>query len=73
MDHFERELARMMRDSREHTPFEPEHQVRLHAGVRAHRRVRAVRAARLTASTSESRTASTRRSALSVCCAIAWT
>ncbi|MEU6545786.1 hypothetical protein [Streptomyces sp. NPDC046859] len=45
MDHFERELARMMRDSREYIPFEPEHRTRLHAGVRTHRRVRAVKRA----------------------------
>jgi hypothetical protein len=43
MDHFERELARMMRDSQEYTPFEAEHGARLRAGVRAHRRVRTVR------------------------------
>lgn len=45
MDHFERELARMMRDSREYIPFEPEHRTRLHAGVRTYRRVRAVKRA----------------------------
>ncbi|PTM96652.1 hypothetical protein [Streptomyces sp. VMFN-G11Ma] len=43
MDNFERELARMMRDSQEYTPFEAEHGARLRAGVRAHRRVRTVR------------------------------
>src|SRR4051812_44879570 len=40
MDHFERELARMMRDAQEHTPFETEHQIRLRSGVRARRRAR---------------------------------
>ncbi|MEU7058879.1 hypothetical protein [Streptomyces sp. NPDC046197] len=40
MDHFERELARMMRDTREHTPFRPRHQERLRAGVRTRRRTR---------------------------------
>ncbi|MFH8387097.1 hypothetical protein ACH4E7_40335 [Kitasatospora sp. NPDC018058] len=41
MDHFEKELARMMRDTQEHTPFEPRHRERLQAGVRARRRTRA--------------------------------
>ncbi|MDH6213470.1 hypothetical protein [Streptomyces pseudovenezuelae] len=45
MDHFERELARMMRDTRETTPFEPRHQTRLRSGVRARRRVRAAQRA----------------------------
>ncbi|WP_327666561.1 hypothetical protein OHN37_04995 [Streptomyces sp. NBC_00485] len=45
MDHFERELARMMRDTQEHTPFEAEQQVRLRSGVRARRRARAVQKA----------------------------
>lgn len=45
MDHFERELARMMRDTREHTAFEPKHQDRLRAGVRARSRVRAAQKA----------------------------
>jgi hypothetical protein len=40
MDHFERELARMMRDSQEYTPFEAEDRLRLRAGVQARRRVR---------------------------------
>ncbi|MEU6549232.1 hypothetical protein ABZ915_02950 [Streptomyces sp. NPDC046915] len=40
MDHFERELARMMRDTQEHTPFEAGHQLRLRSGVRARRRTR---------------------------------
>ncbi|MFE7168022.1 hypothetical protein [Streptomyces sp. NPDC057616] len=40
MDHFERELTRMMRDSQEYTPFEAEDRVRLRAGVQARRRVR---------------------------------
>lgn len=41
MDHFEQELARMMRDSQEDTPYEDRHRDRLHAGVRARRRARA--------------------------------
>ena len=45
MDHFERELARMMRDTQETTPFEPRHQLRLRSGVRAKRRVRTARKA----------------------------
>lgn len=45
MDHFERELARMMRDAQDHTPFEPKHQSRLRSGVRARRCARAVRKA----------------------------
>ncbi|KAB1150118.1 cellulase [Streptomyces luteolifulvus] len=45
MDHFERELSRMMRDAREHTPFEPAHQARLRSGVRARRRARAAQKA----------------------------
>ena len=45
MDHFERELARMMRDTREHTPFEAEHRARLRSGVRARRRARTVQKA----------------------------
>src|SRR4051794_2526264 len=40
MDHFERELTRMMRDAREHTAFEPRHRLRLRAEVRARRRAR---------------------------------
>ena len=40
MDHFEQELARMMRDSQEDTPYEDRHRDRLHAGVRARRRAR---------------------------------
>lgn len=40
MDHFERELARMMRDSQEDTPYEGRHQHRLQAGVRARQRAR---------------------------------
>ncbi len=40
MDHFEGELARMMRDSQEHTPFGPQHQRRLRSGVRARHRAR---------------------------------
>ncbi|MET9408979.1 hypothetical protein ABZX90_24915 [Streptomyces sp. NPDC002935] len=45
MDHFERELARMMRDSQEHTPFEPAQQNSLRNGVRVRRRVRAAQKA----------------------------
>ncbi|WP_329284772.1 cellulase [Streptomyces sp. NBC_01455] len=45
MDHFERELARMMRDTEEHTPFEPAQQDRLTTGIRARRRVRSARKA----------------------------
>lgn len=41
MDHFEQELARMMRDSQEDTLYEDRHRDRLHAGVRARRRARA--------------------------------
>ncbi len=41
MDHFEQELARMMRDSHEETLYEDRHRDRLHAGVRARRRARA--------------------------------
>ncbi|MGY5132480.1 hypothetical protein ACWGJW_08715 [Streptomyces nigrescens] len=45
MDHFEQELARMMRDSQEDTLYEDRHRDRLHAGVRARRRARAAWAA----------------------------
>ncbi|WP_328501089.1 hypothetical protein OG828_11795 [Streptomyces sp. NBC_00457] len=45
MDHFERQLAQLMRDTQEHTPYEPKYQDRLRAGVRARRRVRAAQAA----------------------------
>jgi hypothetical protein len=45
MDHFERELARMMRDTQEFTPFEAEDRLRLRAGVRARHRVRTARKA----------------------------
>ncbi|MCX4572100.1 hypothetical protein OHB41_02650 [Streptomyces sp. NBC_01571] len=45
MDHFERELARMMRDAEEQTPFEPAQQDRLRAGVRVRRRVRSAQKA----------------------------
>ncbi|MEU5041731.1 hypothetical protein [Streptomyces griseorubiginosus] len=45
MDHFERELARMMRDGEKPTPFEARHGERLRAGVRHRRRVRAARRA----------------------------
>ncbi|MGC3003480.1 cellulase, partial [Streptomyces sp. G35A] len=40
MDDFERELSRMMRDTRQQTPFEPAHQWRLYRGIRARRRSR---------------------------------
>ncbi|GEC02743.1 hypothetical protein SSP24_03980 [Streptomyces spinoverrucosus] len=40
MDHFEQELARMMRDSQEDVPYEERHRSRLRAGVRARRRAR---------------------------------
>lgn len=40
MDHFEQELARMMRDNHEDTAFEDRHRHRLQAGVRARRRAR---------------------------------
>jgi len=45
MDHFERQLARMMRSTQEHSPFEPRHRERLRAGVRVRRRVRAAQQA----------------------------
>ncbi|MER6241958.1 hypothetical protein [Streptomyces griseorubiginosus] len=45
MDHFERELVRMMRDGEEPTPFEARHGERLRAGVRHRRRMRAARRA----------------------------
>ncbi|MEU9350398.1 cellulase [Streptomyces griseoloalbus] len=40
MDDFERELSRMMRDSRQQTPFAPESRRRLYRGIRARRRSR---------------------------------
>ncbi|MEV4230564.1 hypothetical protein AB0J81_26405 [Streptomyces bobili] len=40
MDRFERELARMLRDSRQDTPYEVGHRYRLRAGIRARQRVR---------------------------------
>ncbi|MDH6514356.1 hypothetical protein M2163_008669 [Streptomyces sp. SAI-135] len=42
MDHFEQELARMMRDGRRDTPYEERHRTRLRAGVRARQRARRV-------------------------------
>ncbi|MGW6908044.1 hypothetical protein [Streptomyces sp. NPDC054940] len=42
MDHFERELARMMRDTEEDTPFEDGDRRRLRAGIRARREARRV-------------------------------
>ncbi|MEV0909365.1 hypothetical protein [Streptomyces hokutonensis] len=43
MDPFERQLARLMRDTHEPVPFEPRHRERLHEGVRVRRRTRMVR------------------------------
>ncbi|MFF3741079.1 hypothetical protein [Streptomyces sp. NPDC002566] len=43
MDHFERELAQLMRDSQEYVPFEPRHRDRLRSGVRARHRTRVAR------------------------------
>ncbi len=40
MDDFERELTRMMREGRAHTPFDPGHRARLYEGIRARRRTR---------------------------------
>ncbi|MFJ6391138.1 hypothetical protein ACIQJT_26405 [Streptomyces sp. NPDC091972] len=40
MDHFEQELARMMRDSHTEAPYEERHRARLRAGVRARQRIR---------------------------------
>lgn len=40
MDQFEQELARMLRDSHEDTPYEDRHRRRLQAGVRTRRRAR---------------------------------
>ncbi|MET7295837.1 cellulase [Streptomyces griseoloalbus] len=40
MDDFEQELTRMMRDSRQQTPFAPESRRRLYQGIRARRRSR---------------------------------
>ncbi|BCL24664.1 cellulase [Streptomyces tuirus] len=40
MDDFERDLSRLMRDAQQHTPYEPEHRQRLHAGIRTRRRSR---------------------------------
>ncbi|MFI1720775.1 hypothetical protein [Streptomyces sp. NPDC020489] len=40
MDHFEQELARMLRDSHQETPYEGNHRRRLQAGVRARQRSR---------------------------------
>ncbi|GHH70857.1 hypothetical protein GCM10018793_05570 [Streptomyces sulfonofaciens] len=45
MDHFERQLVRMMRDAEAPAPFEPRHRERLWAGVRVRRRKRAARRA----------------------------
>ncbi|TXS74568.1 hypothetical protein EAO69_14100, partial [Streptomyces sp. me109] len=45
MDHFERELARMMRDAEEHTPFDPAQRNRLRTGIRDRRRVRSAQKA----------------------------
>ncbi|MFD7686513.1 cellulase [Streptomyces sp. NPDC059781] len=40
MDDFERELTRMMRDTRQPAPFRSEHQERLYEGIRVRRRAR---------------------------------
>lgn len=40
MDDFERELTRMMRDTRQPSPFDPARRQRLYAGIRARRRSR---------------------------------
>ncbi|MEU0580612.1 cellulase [Streptomyces griseoincarnatus] len=40
MDDFERELTRMMREGRAHTPFDPGRRARLYDGIRARRRTR---------------------------------
>ncbi|MDQ0936142.1 hypothetical protein [Streptomyces turgidiscabies] len=40
MDHFEQDLARMMRDSRQDTPYEDRHRQRLRVAVRARQRSR---------------------------------
>ncbi|MFE7401803.1 hypothetical protein [Streptomyces sp. NPDC057557] len=45
MDHFERQLAQMMRDTEAPAPFEPKHRERLWAGVRVRRRRRAAQRA----------------------------
>jgi hypothetical protein len=45
MDHFERQLAQMMRDAEAPTPFEPKHRERLWAGVRVRSRRRAAQRA----------------------------
>ncbi|MFD0317773.1 hypothetical protein [Streptomyces flavalbus] len=42
MDHFERELSRLMRDGQREAPYEERHRARLRAGVRARRRARRV-------------------------------
>ncbi|MEU0247705.1 cellulase [Streptomyces sp. NPDC006235] len=40
MDDFERDLSRLLRDTQQHTPYEPEHRRRLQAGIRSRRRSR---------------------------------
>ncbi|AXE79876.1 cellulase [Streptomyces atratus] len=45
MDHFERQLAQMMRDTEAPAPFEPKHRERLWAGVRVRSRRRAAQRA----------------------------
>ncbi|MFF5342245.1 cellulase [Streptomyces althioticus] len=40
MDDFERELTRMMREGRAHTPFDPGRRARLYEDIRARRRTR---------------------------------
>ncbi|WAZ25231.1 hypothetical protein STRCI_006712 [Streptomyces cinnabarinus] len=44
-DHFEEQLAHLMRSSQEYAPFEPRHRARLHEAVRIRRRLRAARTA----------------------------
>ncbi|MFD9219313.1 hypothetical protein ACFWDI_04615 [Streptomyces sp. NPDC060064] len=45
MDHFERQLAQMLRDTEAPAPFEPRHQERLRAGVHVRSRRRAAQRA----------------------------
>ncbi|MFJ2816870.1 hypothetical protein [Streptomyces sp. NPDC087294] len=44
MDHFERQLAHLMRTTEERVSFDPAHRDRLRSGVRARRRMRAAQA-----------------------------
>lgn len=45
MDHFEQQLAQLMRDTEEPAPFDPTQRERLRAGVRSRRRTRAAQRA----------------------------